>query len=91
LSEVSARALIRNVRGLHARASARFAAVANAFEAEVRVAHEAYRVSGHSIMGLMMLGAGAGDEIEISASGPQAEEAVDTLVRLIEDRFGEKE
>ncbi len=42
-------------------------------------------------MGLMMLGAGVDDEIAISAQGPQAAEAVDTLVRLIEDRFGEKE
>ena len=79
------------MRGLHARASAKFVAVANSFDAEVKVAHLEGQVSGHSIMGLMMLGAGCGDEIAISAEGRQAAEAVDTLIRLVADLFGEKE
>ncbi|NWG71110.1 MAG: HPr family phosphocarrier protein [Parvularculaceae bacterium] len=86
-----ARATIRNARGLHARASAKFAAVAGSFDAEITVACGEYRVSGLSIMGLMMLGAGVGDDIEIAADGPQAADAVATLLRLVEDRFGEKE
>lgn len=82
---------IENLRGLHARASARFCAVANSFDASVHVTHEGWSVPGNSIMGLMMLGAGRGAEIKISAQGPQAEEALDTLVKLVSDRFGELE
>lgn len=82
---------IENLRGLHARASARFCAVANSFDASVQVTHEGWSVPGNSIMGLMMLGAGRGAEIKISAQGPQAEEALDTLVKLVSDRFGERE
>ena len=87
----SAKVIVRNARGLHARASAKFAAVAGAFDADVTVACCEWRVSALSIMGLMMLGAGKGEEIEISATGPQAAEALETLVRLVEERFGEKE
>lgn len=82
---------IKNLRGLHARASARFCAVANSFDAAVRVTHEDWSVPGASIMGLMMLGAGFGSEITITAEGPQAAEALDTLVRLVADKFGERE
>ncbi|MBI1391902.1 MAG: HPr family phosphocarrier protein [Alphaproteobacteria bacterium] len=82
---------IRNRRGLHARASAKFCAVAGSFDAVVRVRREDADVGGCSIMGLLMLGAGKGCDIEISATGPQAREVVDTLVRLVEDRFGEGE
>lgn len=82
---------IENLRGLHARASARFCAVANSFDAIVRVTHEEWTVPGASIMGLMMLGAGCGSEIVISAEGPQAGEALDTLVKLVADKFGERE
>jgi phosphocarrier protein len=87
----SARAVIVNRRGLHARAAAKFCAVAAAFEATVRVRKDDISVGGRSIMGLLMLGAGAGSAIEIEATGPQAQDAVATLVRLIEDRFGEGE
>lgn len=83
--------LLRNKRGLHARASAKFCAVAGSFEATIKVAKDDLTVGGCSIMGLMMLGAGVGSEIVIHAEGPQARDALDTLVRLVEDRFGEGE
>lgn len=82
---------IANVRGLHARASARFVALADSFEAAVTVTSGEWSVSGHSIMGLMMLGAGQGETIAISATGPEAAQAVAALARLVADRFGEKE
>jgi phosphocarrier protein len=88
---VSATVTIRNRRGLHARASAKFCAVANAWDAKIRVRKEDYEVGAASIMGLMMLGAGKGSEITLTATGSQATEAIETLVRLIEDRFGEGE
>ncbi|MEQ1931746.1 MAG: HPr family phosphocarrier protein [Parvularculaceae bacterium] len=91
MAALSQKVTIRNARGLHARASAKFAAVAGSYDAEITVACCEWRVSALSIMGLLMLGAGVGEEIEITAEGPQAQEAIDTLVRLIEDRFGEKE
>lgn len=87
----AARVTIVNLRGLHARASAKFAAVADSFAAAVTVTCDEWSVSGHSIMGLMMLGAGQGEAIIIAATGLQSAEAVDALVRLVEDKFGEKE
>nr|AMK59388.1 phosphotransferase system, phosphocarrier protein HPr [uncultured bacterium UPO57] len=88
---LSAAVEIRNVRGLHARASAKFCAVANSFDAQVRVSHEGWTVRGDSIMGLITMGAGPGSQIIITAEGPQAAEALDALVRLVADRFGERE
>ncbi len=85
------RVVIQNRRGLHARASAKFAAVAGTFNARVRVRREDMDVGALSIMGLLMLGAGRGAEIELAADGPQAAAALDALVDLIEDRFGEGE
>ncbi|RZO68843.1 MAG: HPr family phosphocarrier protein [Parvularculaceae bacterium] len=84
-------ATISNRRGLHARASAKFSALAGSYEAAVRVRRDDMDVGGCSIMGLLMLGAGPGTVITISASGPQSCEAVDALRRLVEDRFGEGE
>jgi len=83
--------VIRNRRGLHARASAKFCAAAAAWDAKVTVARDGFEVGGCSIMGLLRLGAGEGAEITIRAKGPQAKEAIDTLVRLVEERFGEEE
>lgn len=81
--------LIRNKRGLHARASAKFVTLASGFDAVVEVAKDGAAVCGTSIMGLMMLAAAPGDEISISASGLGAEQAVDALAALVEDKFGE--
>lgn len=88
---VSATVTLINIRGLHARASAKFCAVASSFDAAVKVCKDEFTVGGCSIMGLMTLGAGVGSEIVISAEGPQAMAAVHALVRLVEERFGESE
>ncbi len=82
--------LIRNKRGLHARASAKFVTLTSEFAATVVVEKDGQRVTGTSIMGLMMLAASPGDEIEITASGADAEAALAALVGLVEDRFGEE-
>ena len=80
---------ITNKRGLHARAAARFVRLVAQFDAAVKVAHGGQEVSGLSIMGLMMLSAAIGSQIRISATGPQAPEALDALATLVETRFGE--
>lgn len=79
-----------NERGLHARASARFVKLAGAFDAEVRVTKDDQTVDAMSIMGLMMLAAGPGSTIEITAQGRQAHEAVEALTRLVANRFEEE-
>jgi phosphocarrier protein len=81
---------IRNQRGLHARAAAKFVKVAGGFNAQVRVIKGDMDVSGTSIMGLMMLAAGIGTDIELRASGVQAKEAMQALVDLIERKFDEE-
>ena len=88
---VSRTVTILNQRGLHARASAKFCAVAASWDADVRVTKDEFTVGGKSIMGLLMLGAGRGAEITISATGAQAQEAVETLTRLVAEKFGEDE
>ncbi len=84
-----ARVTIVNVRGLHARATAKFVDLARRFTAEVIVAKDGTEVSGLSIMGLMMFAAAHGTAIEISATGPEAAAAVDALARLVEAGFHE--
>ena len=81
---------ILNERGLHARASAKFVKRAAEFDAEVRVSRDGQTVDAQSIMGLMMLAAGPGSQVEIEAEGPQAREAVDALCALIAARFDEE-
>ena len=81
---------IRNRKGLHARASAKFVKCAEQFDAIVHVTRDGQTVGGSSIMGLMMLAAGLGAEIVIEAQGPEAPEAIEALVALIEDGFGEE-
>jgi phosphocarrier protein len=81
---------IRNQRGLHARAAARFVKLAFEFEADVTVIKNGASVSGRSIMGLMMLAAGPGTAIELHATGPDAESAVAALAALIAGGFDEK-
>lgn len=80
---------MRNRRGLHARASARFVTLASGLSATVEVEKDGSRVCGTSIMGLMMLGAAMGDSIVIHTEGDGADEALDALTALVEDRFGE--
>lgn len=80
---------MRNKRGLHARASAKFVTTASQFDAAIEVTKDGSSVCGTSIMGLMMLAAALGDEIEISASGIGEDLALAALVQLVEDKFGE--
>ncbi len=80
---------IINKRGLHARASAKFVKLAADFDAEVTVARDGQSVDARSIMGLMMLGAGPGAMLELSADGPEAEAALDALCELVSSRFEE--
>lgn len=82
---------ITNMRGLHARASAKFVALASTFDIEITVEKDGHSVNARSIMGLMMLAAGPGSEIAVSAEGAQAEAALDALAQLVNDKFGEGE
>lgn len=82
---------ILNQRGLHARAAARLAETAGTFTAEITVTRDGQTVSARSIMGLMMLAAAPGTKIEITATGPDAEQALDALAALIRARFDEDE
>jgi phosphocarrier protein len=90
VSEARRTVALRNKRGLHARASARFVTLASALPAGIEVEKDGSRVCGTSIMGLMMLGAAMGDEITISAAGEGAEQAVEKLAELVESKFGEE-
>jgi len=80
---------ITNVRGLHARSSAKFVGLATTLGTPVMVAKDDNSVVGTSIMGLMMLGAAKGDTITISAEGAGATDAVRALVELVSSKFGE--
>jgi len=90
LSAVSREVLITNKRGLHARASAKFVNLASELDAQIEVEKDGSRVCGTSIMGLMMLGAAMGDRIVIHCDGVHAESALEKLVTLVEERFGEE-
>ena len=90
MTAVSREVAITNKRGLHARASAKFVNMASELDADIEVEKDGHRVTGTSIMGLMMLGAAMGDSIVIHCSGANAEEALEKLVSLVEERFGEE-
>ena len=81
---------IRNERGLHARAASKFVKLAAQFDADIQVTKDGQQVSGRSIMGLMMLAAGIGTSIDVSCSGADADQALDAITALVEDRFGEE-
>ncbi|MEP4377827.1 MAG: HPr family phosphocarrier protein [Alphaproteobacteria bacterium] len=81
---------ITNARGLHARAAAQFVRLAETFNADIFVEKDGSKVPGTSIMGLMMLAAAPGSRITIGASGVDARAALDALVALVSDGFGEE-
>ena len=81
---------IQNLKGLHARATSAFVKVADSFEAEIYVQKKDLKVNGKSIMGLLMLGVPLGETILISAEGPDAEAAIQALVELVNNKFGEE-
>lgn len=83
--------LIPNKKGLHARASAQFVRTATEHKATIDVSRDGQTVGGTSIMGLMMLAAGQGDFIHIESSGDGAKAALQALVLLVEDGFGEED
>ncbi|MBL4626942.1 MAG: HPr family phosphocarrier protein [Roseicyclus sp.] len=80
---------IINVKGLHARASARFVEVVEEHDAEATVRRDGLSAAGDSIMGLLMLAASQGTFIEVETSGAEAERLSDALEALVADRFGE--
>jgi phosphocarrier protein len=81
--------VIQNELGLHARAATKFVQTAAKFPCEVMVAKDGHEVNGKSIMGVLMLVASKGTTIVIKAKGERAAEAIDALVALINDKFGE--
>ncbi|MBU0587908.1 MAG: HPr family phosphocarrier protein [Gammaproteobacteria bacterium] len=82
---------ISNKLGLHARASAKLTKLAGSYPCEVWVARAGRRVNAKSIMGVMMLAAGLGAEVEIDIDGEREQEAMEALLALINDKFGEGE
>ena len=90
MNAVSREVRIGNKRGLHARASAKFVNLASQIDAEIEVEKDGNRVCGTSIMGLMMLGAAMGDTIVIHVKGDHAEQALEKLAAMVEERFGEE-
>ena len=82
---------IVNRLGLHARAAAKFVTMASGFESDIRLYRGDRQVNGKSIMGVMMLAAGKGTQLKIVAEGEDAEQALDRLRQLVENRFGETE
>jgi len=81
---------IINKRGLHARASAKFVQMVERFKADVWVTKGGETVGGTSIMGLMMLSAGPGTSIVVSAAGPEAQAALDAITELVAAKFNEE-
>ena len=82
---------ISNKLGLHARASAKLTKLAGSFHCEVWLSRGDRRINAKSIMGVMMLAAGIGTTVELETNGPQEEEAMNAIVQLMDDKFGEGE
>jgi len=81
--------IISNKLGLHARASAKLTKLAGGFQSEIFMTRNGRRVNAKSIMGVMMLAAGMGSEVEIETAGPDEQTAIEALAALINDKFGE--
>jgi phosphocarrier protein HPr len=82
--------VILNALGMHARPSARFVKVSNRYKSEIWVEKDGEQVNGKSIMGLMMLAAGQGSKLRVTAEGPDAEKALEDLEHLVAARFDEE-
>lgn len=90
MSETVERTLtIVNVKGLHARASAKLVEVVEGFDAEAEVSKDGLSATGDSIMGLLMLAASRGTDITVETKGPEAEALMDAIDALVADKFGE--
>ncbi len=83
-------AKITNKRGLHARASAKVVEASARFQSEITIIKDGTRVNGRSIMGLMMLAASLGSDIQLEVRGPDAEAAMTAMLALIDAKFGEE-
>jgi phosphocarrier protein HPr len=86
---IKTRVVISNRLGLHARASAKLTKLASGFASDIHLSRNDRRVNAKSIMGVMMLAAGLGSEIEVETSGADERAALDAVVALIADKFGE--
>ncbi len=86
---IKATVTISNKLGLHARASAKLTKLAGGFRSDVHMSRNGRRVNAKSIMGVMMLAAGLGTEVEVETDGPDEQAALDALLALINDKFGE--
>lgn len=91
VSRLERTVLICNAKGLHARASAKFVQTAGRFKSKIVVTKDGQSVTGTSIMGLMMLAAGRGTELELAAEGEDAQDAMVAICELIANKFGEGE
>ena len=80
---------VSNKLGLHARASAKLTKLAGSFQSEINLSRNGRRVNAKSIMGVMMLAAGVGSDVELEAEGPDEEAAIKALTELFDDKFGE--
>ncbi|RQO79569.1 HPr family phosphocarrier protein [Acidovorax sp. FJL06] len=88
---IKTRTTISNKLGLHARASAKLTKLAGSFPCDVFMSRGERRINAKSIMGVMMLAAGLGSEVELETNGDREQEAMDALLALINDKFGEGE
>lgn len=88
---IKSKVLISNRLGLHARASAKLTKLAGGFQSEIHLSRNGRRVNAKSIMGVMMLAAGLGAEVEIEIEGADELAAMDALVALVDSKFGEGE
>ena len=88
---IKATVRINNKLGLHARASAKLSKLAGSFRCDIFLSRSGRRVNAKSIMGVMMLAAGLGAEVEIETDGEDEQAALDALLALINDKFGEGE
>ncbi|WP_298209084.1 HPr family phosphocarrier protein [Acidovorax sp.] len=88
---IKTRTTISNKLGLHARASAKLTKLAGSFPCDVFMSRGERRINAKSIMGVMMLAAGMGSEVELETNGDREQEAMDALLALINDKFGEGE
>ena len=82
---------INNKLGFHARASAKLTKLASSFSSEIHLSRNGRRVNAKSIMGVMMLAAGLGTEIELEVEGPDESQAAEAITALVKDKFGEGE
>jgi phosphocarrier protein HPr len=82
--------IIQNKLGMHARSAAMFVELANRFRSKIMIKRDEIEVNGKSIMGIMMLAAAKGTELSLQASGPDESEALESLSRLVNNKFGEE-